>query len=163
MKIKFLIITLFFVSNSFAQGPIDGFFKSKNELDIAVSGSYSSAPKYFAGTNLIDLQRNQTIVSLFASYGLSKKWNLVLSLPLINFKPQDVALYGKFNLVSKRFKKSDWSVFPAVGVSVPTWKYETQSSQAIGQRAFSFNRSLVTQFKWDKGLFIQGKRIIIMP
>lgn len=151
------LFTLFSFSFSFAQGPVDGFFKPKKELDVAVTGSYSYAPKYFAGTNLIDYARNQSIVSMYGNYGLSKRWNLILSLPLINFKPQDVAVYGKFKLIDKWFKKSQWSVFPAVGVSVPTWKYETQSGQAIGQRAVQFQPILVTQFKWGKGLFIQGQ------
>lgn len=157
MKYILLLFSFLSFAQSFSQGPIDGFFKSKNDLDIAVSGSYSSAPKYFAGTNLIDYERNQSIVSLFGSYGLSKRWNLVMSLPFINFKPQDVAVYGKFKLIDKRFKKSEWSVFPSFGVSVPTWKYETQSGQAIGQRAVQFQPIFVTQFKWDKGLFIQGQ------
>ncbi len=151
-----LFITLLLFT-SFAQGPVDGFFKSKNELDLAFSGSYNYAPKYYAGTKLINYARNQAIVSLYGNYGLSERWNLILSLPLINFKPQDVGLYGKFKLINKQFKKSEWSVFPTMGVSLPTWKYETQSGQAIGQRAVQFQPMLVTQFKWYKGLFIQAQ------
>ena len=157
MNFKLVLFSFLFLSNSFSQGPVDGFFKSKNELDLAASASYNSAPKYFAGTKLINYPRNQSIVSLYGNYGLSKRWNLILSLPLINFKPQDIAIYGKFKLIAKRFKKSEWSVFPSFGVSVPTWKYETQSGQAIGQRAVQFQPILVTQLKWDKGLFIQGQ------
>ncbi len=157
LKINILFCIICLWSTSFCQGPVDGFFKQKKELDFALSGSYNYAPKYYAGTNLIDYARNQIIVSLYANYGLSKRWNLITTLPLINFKPQDFAVYGKFNLLSKQYEKSEWTVFPAAGISVPIWNYNTESGQAIGQRAIQFQPILVSQFRWFKGFFIQGQ------
>ncbi len=152
-KLYFFLAAFSLTTN--AQGPIDGFFKKPGELDIALSASYGYAPIYFAGTKGIDYKRNQVVTSAFANYGLSKRWNLISSLPLINFKPQDASIYTKFKLLGRTLSQGTISVFPAIGGSFPLWSYSTESGQAIGQRAFTIQPILVAQYRAKSGVFLQ--------
>lgn len=157
MKNYLIIIGLSICSTGFGQGNVDGFFKSKGDLDVALSGTYGRSTTYFAGTNPIKLERNQLILGAYANYGLSDKWNVVVSVPLINFDLQDAALFTKYKLFQKRKGKGEWTIAPAFGVTFPLSNYETQSGQAIGQRATTFQPKLIFQFKADKNWFVQAQ------
>ena len=138
-----------------SQGNIDGFFKPKGDLDVALSGAYSSSSEYFAGTSPIAYKRNQSIIGIYGVYGLSDKWNCVVSLPFINAKFQDLALFVKYKLLYKEGEKGNLTLAPAFGLTFPVSNYNTESGQAIGQKAFTLQPKLVAQFKSVQNLFLQ--------
>ena len=144
MKSIFLFLLLFcFNSLTIGQGNVDGFFKSKGELDVGLSSSFGNSTRYFTGNNLIAYDRNQLILSAYANYGLSNRFNLIISLPVINFKFQDAAVFAKLKLIQKNISKGEISLFPSVGITFPTNKYETESGQSIGQRATILQPKLI--------------------
>jgi len=140
---------------SFSQGNVDGFFKSKGELDLAFSGSFSSSTKYFAKQGPINIGRSQAIIGVYGVYGITNKWTAIVSLPLVNFRPQDASVFMKYKLLHQISKKGDFTLAPAVGISFPMSNYATQNSQAIGQRATIIQPKLVLQYKHPKNWFIQ--------
>lgn len=149
------ILTSCFASN--AQGPIDGFIKDKGELDIAISGTYSTSKIYFAGTDPRVYTRNQTIFGAFASYGLSDRWNLITSIPVVNYTLQDAAFYAKYKLIYHGMVSGEFSLFPAAGISFPISNYDTESGQSVGQKAITVQPKLVAQFKSKNGWFVQAQ------
>lgn len=126
MKNLTLLLVFGSVFCASAQGPIDGFFKNKGELDLALSGTYATSDQYFGGTSKINYERDQSIIGVFASYGLSDRWNLVSSIPVINFQLQDAAFYAKYKMIFKGTAKGEFSLFPAFGLSFPLSNYETE-------------------------------------
>ena len=138
-----------------AQGNVDGFFKPKGDLDVAFSGGYAHADQYIGGSNLINYKRSQTILSVYAAYGLSQKWNVIASLPLINFSLQDVALFTKYKLVEKVVSHGAFTLAPAAGISFPVTSYNTESGQSIGQRAVTIQPKFVAQYINVSNVFIQ--------
>ena len=141
----------------FTQGNVDGFFKPKGDLDVAISGTYVYSRIYFAGVSSIFYKRDQSIIGLYGVYGLSDKWNLIASLPVINFTPQDLSLYAKYKLYESKFNACEVTLAPAFGVSVPAWNYNTESGQAIGQQAVTVQPKLVMQFKHARNWFVQAQ------
>lgn len=151
-------IVLFLISLSlfsFSQGNVDGFFKSKGELDLAFSGSISNSTKYFRTLGPIKYKRFQAIVGAFGTYGITDNLNVIVSLPLVNFKLQDASVFAKYKLINVTSKKGLVNIAPALGVSFPMSNYPTQSGQAIGQRATILQPKLVVQYKHVKNWFIQ--------
>ncbi len=157
MKQLFVLWIGLLSNYSFAQGPIDGFFKNTGELDVAISGTYAASTTYFAGATPINYTRNQTIIGGFAAYGLADRWNCVVSLPVINKTLQDAAFYAKYKWVLHGTSYGEYSVFPALGVSFPVSNYNTESGQAVGQKAVTIQPKMVAQFKSSKGWFVQGQ------
>jgi hypothetical protein len=153
-----ILIGLFFLGFSMsvsAQGNVDGFFKSKGELDLAFSGSYSASKTYFSSVGLINFERNQVILGAYGTYGITDKWNVILNLPLINFKPQDAAVFTKFKLVDVKGENGEFTLAPALGFSFPMSNYRYQSGQAIGQQAIQIQPKLIIQYKHKANWFIQ--------
>jgi hypothetical protein len=157
MKAAFLSCFLLLNGLGFAQGNVDGFFKSKGDMDVAISGTYVYSRIYFAGVSPVFYKRDQSIIGLYGVYGLSDKWNVVASLPVINFTPQDLSLYAKYKLYSKKFDDGEITILPAFGVSFPVWNYNTESGQAIGQQAVTVQPKLVVQFKHAQNWFVQAQ------
>tara|TARA_B110000285_G_scaffold108306_1_gene122986 strand:+ start:253 stop:855 length:603 start_codon:yes stop_codon:yes gene_type:complete len=91
----------------------------------------------------------------FGTYGITQKWNIIVSLPLVNFKPQDASVFTKYKLISHTSKKGLVTIAPALRVSFPMSNYQTQSGQAIGKRATIIQPKLVLQYKHPKNWFIQ--------
>ncbi|MCH2229460.1 MAG: hypothetical protein MK105_03875 [Crocinitomicaceae bacterium] len=156
---KYCIISFFIYLSGliYAQGNVDGFFKQKGEVDLAFSGTFSASNKYFRKNDVIDYDRAQAIIGVYGAYGITNKWNVVLNLPLINFKPQDAAVFTKYHLVDVKRKKGDFTIAPALGVSFPLSHYATQSGQAIGQRATIVQPKVLFQYKHKANLFVQGQ------
>lgn len=135
-----------------AQGALDGFFKSKGEIDVALSGSYAHSDIYFAGTEEINYTRSQIIASGYAVFGVTDRLNVAGSLPLINFQPQDLGLYAKYKLLDA----GGLTIAPAAGITFPVFPYSTESGQSIGSRAVVIQPRLITQFTGNHW-FIQAQ------
>mgnify|MGYP000515942105 CR=1 FL=1 len=152
MKVFFLTALLAFSLNSTAQGVVDGFFKGKGVLDLAAGLAFENASEYYA-LNKIEYGRSLFIVNTFGEYGITDKWDAIASVPLINGKLQDASLFTKYELV--KFK--GLSIIPAVGISFPLSNYNTETSQAIGQRATNLQGKMVLQYKANSPWFIQAQ------
>ena len=78
-----LLFTLFcaFYTLS-AQGPLDGYLKGKGKLDIATSFSYMNA-KDFEGAQgiLYNEPYRGYLLSIFAEYGVTDRFDLVATVP----------------------------------------------------------------------------------
>ena len=98
-------------------------------MDVAISGTYVYSRIYFAGVSPIFYKRDQSIIGLYGVYGLSDKCNVFASLPVINVTPQDLSLYVKYKLYSKRFEDGEITTLPAFGVSFPVWSYYTKKAR----------------------------------
>ena len=159
MKVAIICISVLIVASGtpLAQGVVDGFFKGKNNADIALSLAFDNSSKYFAGTNKIDLKRSLFSVGVFGEYGLTEKWDIIASLPVINGKPQDATIFTKYEAARIKLKSASLSIIPAVGVSFPASNYNTETGQAIGQRATRIQPKLVVQLALKNGLFFQAQ------
>lgn len=153
---KLVFVVFIFPIFVFSQGPVDGFFKGKGNLDAALSGTQQNSTKFYSGLGLINYPRSLTVVSLFGEYGLTKNIDIIASVPFINGQFQDAGIYTKARL-SKPFKFGTLSLIPALGVSFPMSNYETQTGQSIGQRATQIQPKLVFQIDFSKGFFVQAQ------
>lgn len=154
---NFILIPFVLISSLVqGQGAVDGYFKGKNVCDIAFSGAYQHSDKYVRGdmSDIIDYTRKLVIMNLFAEYGISDKFDVIATIPFINGKFQDMGIYAKYRLL--HFNQTNLSVIPALGISFPMSNYQTQTGQAIGQRATVVQPKLVIQ--WQKeGFFVQAQ------
>lgn len=158
MKIKFATLLLITTCSVLAQGPVDGYFKGKGNLDLAFSAAYQQSDNFFMGDNEIPYARKLTSFSLFGEYGVLKNLDIIGNIPVINGGIQDVGFYVKYGLPLKTNGKDfPLSIIPAVGISAPITKYPTQTGQAIGQRATQIQSKLVLQLNTGFGLFIQAQ------
>ncbi|MCJ8288214.1 MAG: hypothetical protein HRT58_02700 [Crocinitomicaceae bacterium] len=163
MKTILLIFTLSICSISFSQGLIDGYFKGKGKVDIALSGFYQKAESYFAGVDELQFpnqyisfeDKTFTSFGVFAEYGITSKWDVIANVPLINGSFQDAAVATKYELVKTKVGGRNLSIIPALAVSFPLTNYETENFNAIGQRATVFSPKLVLQHNLPHGLFVQ--------
>ncbi len=99
---KALFISFVFISmNTFSQGLFDGFLKGKGNNDLAFSGTYQLSDQYFAGYNPINYRRKLTIFNLFTEYGVTDRFDVIGSIPMINYKFQDISIGAKYAVVKK--------------------------------------------------------------
>lgn len=166
MKTALLTMTLMMCSFSFSQGLIDGYFKGKGNMDIALSGFFQTTRNYFAGGTEVSLSnppfagngvRKFNSVGLFAEYGITDKWDVIVNVPFINGSFQDYAIATKYDLVQTKLSGRDLSIIPALQVSFPLTDYPTENLEAIGQQATLISPKVVVQHSLPKGLFIQAQ------
>jgi len=155
---KFHFVILFFSFSAFSQGPVDGFFKGKGNLDLAISGSFQHSEKFYMGFNTIDYVRTLTSVSLFAEVGVTNNFDVIANIPFINGQFQDASFFVKYGLPFDFCgEDSPFHIVPALGISFPLSNYATQASQAIGQRATQIQPKLILQYQLKHGFFIQAQ------
>lgn len=152
-----LFISLFVSNSVLGQGLFDGFLKGKGNNDLALSFASQNSTQYFAGRNLIDYKRNLGILNLFSEYGLTKRMDVIASVPLINFKLQDASLGLKYAVVDKQIGKGKLTLMPAVAFSTPLSNYATDIGQAIGQRATTFQFRGIMQYRFNDNWFVQSQ------
>lgn len=155
------IITLalgLFAISGYSQGLIDGFFKGKGNGAVAVSASFETASKYWAGENQIDFERNMPNAGIFGTYGLLDGLDIVASIPFVNLSPQDASLFLKLRALRANIgSNSNLVLGIAGGMSAPMSNYNTESSTAIGQRATVFEGRAFAQFHLNNTFFIQAQ------
>jgi hypothetical protein len=169
MKTILSIIAMSMCSIGFSQGLIDGYFKGKGKLDMALSGYTQTAKSYFAGETEVELggplgstifpesEKKFNSIGFFAEYGITAKWDVIVSVPFINKVFQDGAVATKYEAVKTKIGGRDFSVIPALQVSFPLTNYETENLNSVGQRATLITPKVVLQHSLPKGLFIQAQ------
>ncbi len=165
MKVSIIVaLSLMFTVKSFGQGRVDGFFKGKGNLDIALGANFEVNPQYYAGTNLIDLSRNIFSASAFFAYGIIDKLDVNVSVPFVSVNGvessiQDPAIFLKYKIANINLGSSTRiELIMAGGFSSNITDYQTGGGSAIGQQAKTIDARPVIQIYLPKGIFatLQG-------
>jgi hypothetical protein len=166
MKTVLFILALTTSAFSYSQGLIDGYFKGKGNIDIAASSFFQTAKSYFAGFTEVSLSeppfsgdgtREFNSFGLFAEYGITDKWDVIVNAPFINGSFQDGGVAMKYEVAKPKLGGRDLSIIPALQVSFPLSDYETENLDAIGQQATLISPKVVLQYALPKGLFVQAQ------
>ena len=168
-----------------AQSPVNGFMQGKGKGNVVVSYGMESydevylVPKKVNGVPVFR-DVNVTSASLFATYGITDQFDVVVSLPFItatgnaseavlqnlNFENersgiQDVSVFLKFNPFDINIGSSNLKLIGAVGVKTPVGDYKVdeglQSIIAIGNRSTTVNMIAIAMFKTKYGIFTSGQ------
>lgn len=152
-----IILILLFCSIGYSQGVIDGFFKGKNNLDMALGGFYQHSEKFY-GITTFNYPRTLVGGSLFAAYGIRNDLDVVASIPFINGNFQDASLFFKYCIPHSRFaKERRLVIIPAFGFSLPMSNYPVKAGNAIGQQATQFIPKLVLHWSTKYGVYFTGQ------
>lgn len=154
------VLFLFLPFLATAQGPLDGYLKGKGVLDLAPSFSFNSAKK-FDGANrqTFDEAYNGQMLSLFAEYGLTEKFDLVATAAAV-FTPiqsglQDGGLFVKYRPFYKKIGAAGkLGILAGMGASFPLSDYEPTATGALGQKAVTVPAKLIVQWETPIGLFL---------
>lgn len=184
MKIALAVVVLTAPTLLQAQTPFGGFMKGKGKGDVVISYNSESydnvflVPQKIEGVPVFN-QVKINSVNLFATFGLSDKVDVQVSLPYISATGaatqavldnlgysnersglQDVSLYFKYNPLNLKIGKGNLAFIGAVGVQTPLGSYKVdeslQSILAIGNRATQLNAYVMAQYKSDIGVFLNG-------
>lgn len=165
-----------------AQSPLSGFMNGKGNGAVALSYSYEKYKDVFLVPNdapgvpvFNEVSVNST--SLYASYGITDRFDAVLSVPYIQTKGeatdavlnelgfensrsgvQDLSVFIKYNPYNVAVGNAMLHFMLGAGVKTPIGDYNVdeglQSILAIGNRATSFNGLAIAQVKFEDGLFL---------
>lgn len=181
-----LAVTTFgYVNTAHSQSPISGFMQGKGKGNISLSLSSEKYDKVYLVPQETDgvpvfneVKLNST--NLYATYGLSDKLDVVLSLPFISAEGnasqevlnnlnysntrsgvQDVSLFLKYNPYYHNFGTSSLRLIGALGLKTPSGNYRAdeglQSIIAIGNRSTTVSAIGLAMFKMDSGVFASGQ------
>lgn len=138
-SIYLILLFLLNVSNITAQGRVDGFYKGKGNIEIALGGGAEFASHYFAGNNRIGLGRTILNSSLTIGTGLLERLDLYLNIPYVSIgefsSVQDGSLFLKCLIAKKKVSKGELSFNLAGGFSSNLSNYQISGINAIGQQA----------------------------
>jgi hypothetical protein len=154
------ILLLTFPLTVAAQGPLDGYLKGKGVLDLAPSLSFNSAKKLdgAGGQTYAETYRGQ-MLSLFAAYGLTEKFDLVGTAAAV-FTPnqsglQDGGLFVKYRpFYDEIGPAGKMGILFGTGATFPLADYEPTATGALGQKAITVPARLIAQWETPFGLFL---------
>jgi hypothetical protein len=165
-----------------AQSPVSGFMNGKGKGAVALSYTTEQYDNVFLvpsdadGVPVFnDVRVNST--SLYATYGLSDRFDAVVSLPYISAQGnasqavlnelgfensrsgvQDLSLFLKYNPYSTKIGENTLNFIVGAGLKTPLGNYRAdeglQSIIAIGNRATSVNGLAIAQLRAPSGLFL---------
>lgn len=164
-----------------AQSPLSGFMNGKGNGAVALSYSAEKYDNVFLVPNdangvpvFNDVKVNSA--SLYASYGISDRFDAVVSLPHIQTEGnasqsvlnelgyentrsgiQDLSVFLKYNPYNCNIGTASLHFMLGAGLKTPIGDYKVdeglQSILAIGNRATSFNGLAIAQVRFNDGLF----------
>ncbi|PWV48333.1 transporter [Chitinophaga sp. S165] len=152
-----------------AQTDIDALMMAKNAFCVGPMYSYSSWKNYWEGTLKRDNENLGTVstkmAAVMGNYGISKRLNVLFSVPYVKTKAsagtlqgmdglQDLSLFLKWRPLQKEMGKGKLSVFGIAGVSFPLTDYTPDYLPlSIGLRSKTALGRLMVDYKLDMGLF----------
>lgn len=156
---KLLIGFLMGSTLSFAQGPIDGFFKGKGNADFAIGLGINRSNQY---TGQIDSIYDQSYgaeqIGVFGQYGITDNLDAVLSVPFVfgesENKFQDLGLHLKYRPFNREWANNEFTSIVSGGISFPASDYQADVSGALGRREKKIPFRLINQIKFSSGLFL---------
>lgn len=168
-----------------AQTPIDGFMKEKGKGSITLSYSFESYDEVFLVPEKVDRvpvfeQVDITATSIYADYAFTDNFMITANLPFIRTEGnasaasqenngfenvregiQDLSLYTKYKLYTKKMAKGSLDFIASVGLEIPLGDYAVdeglQSIIAIGNRSTDVNGLGIVTYKHDSGIFAIGQ------
>jgi hypothetical protein len=175
--VLFLLFILFVQHQSMAQHLVDGFSKGKGKLDVALSYTRENFKEFYLG----DTKKSITIrdldqiitesVNLYASYGLTNTIDINVNIPYIATKShrltnnekvgdknlQNALLVVEWKAYEKEVNNDAFSVTGGLGFSTPLSNYPTNLIYSIGNQSSHINPSVLVQYKFANGLFVNGQ------
>jgi hypothetical protein len=136
--ILLLLPVILFINTVSAQTDIDAIMMEKNAFCVGPMYSYSSWKNYWEGTlkreNLNLGKVSTQMFGLMGNYGLTRKINLLFSVPYVKTKAsagtlhgmkgiQDLSLFVKWRPIQKKIGDGKLSLFGIAGISVPLGDY----------------------------------------
>ena len=177
MKITFarpVLLGLFFVFLSFfpkAQTDFDHDMMAKNLYCSGFMYSYGSWDHYWEGSlkrDNLNLGKVSTqMLAYMGNYGVSKKFNLIFSLPYIKTKAsagtlrglegiQDLSLFAKWKAYSKKIGPGNLALFGVAGGSIPIGNYNPDFlPMSIGLKSKTFLLRAMADYQVGK-FFVTG-------
>ncbi len=177
-RLYFLLITLcstLLQSNVYGQAPIiDGYFQGKGNASIAVGYAFNSFDSFFAGEEEVDPvpaheEIEQSIINLYASYGILDNLDVTATLPYIFAQSaagpdpvnglteddafQDLTVNLKWSPLQSKFGNGYVSYQAALGFSTPIGDYAENGILSIGNGASAVNATLLTHIQLNAGFF----------
>jgi hypothetical protein len=170
---------LFFAGQSHvaAQTDIDAIMMEKNAFCVGPMYSHSSWKNYWEGTlkrDNLNLGRVSTnAYSIMGNYGVTRKLNLLFSLPYIQTKAsagtlhglkglQDLSLFAKWKVYQKKKGDGVLSVFGIAGLSAPVSDYVADFLPlSIGLRSKTASARLMGDYLLGK-LFATGSATYVL-
>ncbi len=165
-----------------AQSPVSSFMSGKGNGAIALSFTAEQYDNVFLVPTDVEgvpvfNEVDVNSVSLYGSYGISDRLDVVASLPYISAKGnasqavldelgyentrdgvQDLSVFLKYNPFNAKIGSSELRFIVAAGLKTPLGNYKVdeglQSIIAIGNRATSFNGLAIAQFRTQSGIFL---------
>jgi hypothetical protein len=181
MKHKLLSFLLILIPTIiFAQSPVSGFMKEKGQASFVISHSSEKYDEVYFVPSISDavpIFRDVKIQSqsLYAEYGVSNTFNIVVNIPYITVTGnatesslrdlgfenkrsgfQDLKIYSKYNFVSYVSGKHQIDFIGVLGVELPMGYNANEGLQsiiAIGDEAKKLNFSGIMMYKNKSGLF----------
>ncbi len=148
---------LFFVSEGFSQGKIDGFYRGEGNATAVLGLGFEDGKEYFAGTEKTGLTRSLYYGALYGAYGITKNFDVSLSLPYImsnkNNDFQDIQLFAKYKVLEKDLEKGSFQISVATGFSTPVGNYTIGGLNDIGQQATILDGRVVVHYNLKTGWF----------
>lgn len=135
-----LLITFFFVSTiALSQGPIDGFFKGKDNADFAIGFGLNRSNQYTGQPgSLYNESYGAQQLGIFGQYGITDNLDAVLSIPFVFGEPenkfQDLGIHLKFRPFNYQWNDNEWSTILSGGITFPASDYQADVSGALGRR-----------------------------
>jgi hypothetical protein len=188
MKSHVLILIILFGSTlqtANAQSPVNGFMQKKGNGSVVLSHNFESyntvflVPEKITGVPIFnEITLNST--SIYATYGLNDRLNVVLNVPYIQAKGaanaevlenlnyrntqsgfQDISAYVKYKALTVATEKTTFNLIGSVGIKTPLGNYTVdeglQSIVSIGNRATSLNALMIGLLRSNSGLFASGQ------
>jgi hypothetical protein len=153
-----LFFLLFFVSEGYTQGKIDGFYRGAGNTSTVLGFGYEDTPNYFIGTERSDISRTLLFGSAFVAYGITPDFDVNASLPFFvsndNIRTQDITLLLKYRLYGINFENSKLEFSSGLGFSTPVSNYETGGLNDIGQKATILETRGMAHYQWNTGWFL---------
>ncbi len=161
IKTQLLLAAFLFAAQSLvAQGPLDGYMKGKGHLDLAPSFSYMRATD-FAGAGGTRFAEPYTgyMLSVFAEYGVTDRFDLVATVPYVITSGQkglqDGGFYAKYQVIKAKAGQLGYlRLIGGVGASLPLSGYEPTATGALGQRALAVPARAILQWDTKWGPFV---------
>jgi hypothetical protein len=143
-----------------AQGPLDGYLKGKGVLDLAPSFSFNSAQRFDgAAGQRFDTPFRGSMLSLFAEYGLSERFDVVGTAAAVFTSTQsglqDGGLFVKYRpFYAPVGGLGKLAALFGTGATFPLSDYEPTAAGALGQKAVTVPARLILQLETRLGFFL---------
>lgn len=150
---------------AFSQGLLNNGFQQAGNGSAVLSYTHKAYTEFWAGTTRMDAPNdglNQSIVSLYASYGITDWLEAVAQLPYLSNTSkdgqvsdnslQDVSLFLK----GKLFEQEHFTLGLGLGTYLATG-YDPGSLYSLGNGASTFDGMLLLQYRLGQGFGLNGQ------